>query len=264
MNNKAIYYRPTKQDAELLSLSDAKRLQKVWGKNQPYNQIVEVEIDQNYGTAIPIVTELMAVIQCDRRLNERQAQLEERIKRGLTPSTAYYSDYVEANLLFKLVTDARDLFVKEGGNLREAFGHPDDGKAHSTLLPFGEFRRLFGLPYQSIMKKVAECEAKIGEIERPKEIRKLKYDLSYDGDQQSVFKQYYLKGTLYSRGRTKIDLPYVCKVFQSYDGYRAYSTGQQYVKEDYIQVYVYDYYGRNWALQNVVEYLVKNKMIKLK
>jgi hypothetical protein len=261
---KVFYYRPSfGRETEIIPESFVKRIRKVWG-NQPYNQIEERVMDHNYGSGLPIVTEIMATIQCDRRLNERQAQLEERIKKGLTKSRAMGMQYVEEKILLELIYDAKTLFVKDGGDLWEAFGVEKNGKKYDFALPYKEFFRLFGLPYNSIMDKVEKSEEEIGEIEKPKKFRDIKYQVDKMGNQQSSYKYYYVKGKLHNRSTfVQTGLPYVGKVYQSYDGYRARSYGQEYVTEEWIQIYVHDYHNRNWALQNVVDYLLKKKMITL-
>lgn len=35
-------------------------------------------------------------------------------------------------------------------------------------------------------------------------------------------------------------------------------------KDKYLQVYVYDYVGRDWALNHVINYLVEEKLITLR
>ena len=251
---KLIYYRPGNgREAELITKADLKRIHKVWGDKQPYNIIEQREEDHNYGSGLPIVTEIMAVIQCNRNLNERQSAIEARIKKGLTRSQGRSFTYVEQNLVWDLIEDAKKLFVKEGGNLREAFGYPETDRPYiyNYALPYREFFRLFGLPFNSIMDKVKECEEKIGNISKPENTYKVKHKYSCSRDQQGVYKQYYIKGDLGKKGSfVKTGLPYVGKLYQGYD-------------MDYIQIYVYDFCDRNWALQNVIDYLVKNNMITL-
>jgi len=251
---KLIYYRPGHgREAELITKDDLKRIHKVWGDKQPYNIIEQREEDHNYGSGLPIVTEIMAVIQCNRNLNERQASLEARIKKGLTRSKGQGFEYVEQNLAWDLIEDAKKLFVKEGGILREAFGYPETDKPYiyNYALPYREFFRLFGLPFKSVMDKVKECEENIGDISKPETINKLKFKFPCSRDQQSSYKQYYVKGELTKKGSfVKTGLPYVGKVYQGYD-------------MDYIQIYVYDFCDRNWAVQNVVNHLLAQGAITL-
>jgi len=266
ITEKLIYYRLGERETELISESDLKRIEKVWGKpntDRPYNRVEMVEEDQNYGTGLHIVTELMSVIQCDRRLNERSDALEQRIKKGLTRSKAYGVKYVEENLLLALIQDAKEQFLKDGGNLREAFGMEQDDKKYIPSLPYKEFFRLFGVPYKSVMDEVKECEEKIGDIPKPKKLNKINYTVGYIGQCDS-YKLYSVKGTLSRRGTfVKTGLPYVGKVYQGHDGFPAYANGK-FVEEKHIQIYVYDQADRDWALQNVVNYLLDNQMITLK
>lgn len=258
---KLIYFRPFfGLQAELLTESDVKRIHRVWGDNQPYNKIAALAEDHNYGSGLPSVTEIMATIQCDRRLNERQAEIEARIKKGLTRSKGRQFEYVEQKLVWDLIEDAKALFIKENFEtsrhvtMREKLFGEQEPSTSDHNLPYKEFFRLFGLPYKSVMDKVKECEEKVGEISKPEKFHDInfKWPVSYDGDQQSVFKHYYVKGDLSKKGEfIKTGLPYACKVYQGYS-------------MDYIQIYVYDFHGRNWALQNVVNYLLENNLIELK
>lgn len=261
MDNKIIYYRPTERDAELLTPSQLKRMHTVWGKcseKKPYNNTDLREANSGFNTGLNIVVELMATIENTSHLNTRHIQLQERIKKGLTPSKGSNYNFVEQNLLAQIIYDARTSFERQGGDLRQAFGvlPIEEGGPYYFRdgIPMKEFFRIYGLPYYSVMDKVKECETKVGIIPKPTTIHKLKhkYPMSYDGDQSSVFKHYYIKGDLTSKGKfIQTSLPYVCKVYQGYD-------------MDYVQIYVYDLFGRNWAIQNVVDYLVKHELIDLK
>jgi Trp operon repressor len=255
-----VYYRPNTSETELLTASDVKRLHKAWGNNQPYNHMGTMEEDQNYGTGLHIVTELMSVIQCDRKLNERQQALEARITKGLTRSKAYGSDYVESNLLYDLVQDAKAQFLKDGGDLREAFGieENDPKRIYSHYTPMKEFKRLFGIPYKSVMDEVKKCEEQIGDIPAATTKHKIKYEVSHD--QCSCYKHYHIKGKLsidmtYNENELMPQIykkfPYLGKLHQSMFG------------EDNIQVYLYDYHLSNNGLQNVVDYLLRRKKLTL-
>lgn len=248
-----IYYRPEHNNAELLTSEQAILLEKLYGKDRPYNIIKTIREDQNYGTGLHIVTELMAVIQCNRHLNERDDQLRNRILSGLIRSSgrdAQYgsmSEFVEQNLLFKLLQDARDLFLKEGGST--------DCKSYET--PVKEFFRLYGLPYNSIVKKMNEHNDVVKNIPKPVKLYKIKtLTDEYVNDQTSTYQMNTVKAQLsHSFDDKKREIyklfPYVGKVHKSFFG------------EGHMQLYVNDYAGRDWAMQNVIHYLVTKGYVKL-
>jgi hypothetical protein len=253
---KKIYYRPEQQDAEILSPSQWRRLVKVWGtENKPYNHMEELEFDDSFNTALPMVIDVLATIQNDRRLNERENELMERIKKGCKESKPTYrggSKTVEAGMLCKLVNDAVDLFNKEF-----------EEKINLYKFPMKEMYRIYSIPFTSIMDNVKKDEEKIGKIEKPKIIHNVKYQfpVSKEGDQQSTYKYYYIKGKLglpyclsYCTEKAAIYkmFPFLGKLHQSRFG-----------KYEYFQLYVYDYEKRDWAMQTVINYLVKNKMVTL-
>lgn len=272
-----VYYRPKFGNAELITVKDQKRFEKLYGKNRPYNQFESLIEDENYGTGLHIVTEIMATIQCDRNLNAREEALRERIAKGLTQSQGRNSQYgsmsefVEQNLAFELIQDAYTLFIKEGGDLKEASGDNGKGRAlqaETFNRPFKEFFRLFNLPYPSIIKKMDEDEAKVKDIPKPVKFYKIKGLEGFANDQDSVFKCHTIKAALsfgfgyshYEKDATSAlskrnlyaKFPYLGKVHQSMFG------------TDNMQLNVYDYADRNWAVQNVIHYLVTHGSVTLK
>lgn len=54
---KQFYYR----DKEIISKDDLELMRKVWG-NTPYNWVTEHVIDENSGSGLHLVTEIMLVI----------------------------------------------------------------------------------------------------------------------------------------------------------------------------------------------------------
>ncbi len=247
---KLIYYRPNQSDAEFLTLSQWKKLVKVWGtKEKPYNHMELFEIDHNYNTGIFEVVQILSTIQCDEKLNERFENLKERIAKGFTDSKTVYrggAKTVEAGIACQIILDAIDKFNK----------HAEE-KIESFKFPFREIYRLMGISYKSIMDKVREEEEKIGEVSKPKKIHKVNYHypVSQAGDQQSTYKYYYIKGSIdeYQMEKNSIykKFPYLGKIYEIY-------------REGYFQLYVYDYAQRDWSMQNVIDYLVKNKLVTLK
>lgn len=253
MEPKLIYYRPNTREAELISAKDLKRIHRVWGK-RPYNFTDTFYEDHNYGTGLHIVTELMATMQNTQRLNERMNSLKERIKKGLTPSKSRFCKYVEEGLLFELIQDAKEQFIKDGGSMKEG---EDSNKIHYIQIPTKEFMRLFNLPYKSVMDEVKKSEEEIGIISKPDKIRKVKYSVGYSS-QCGSYKLYNVKGKLnyefqYGDGKKKAyeKFHFLGKLHQSMFG------------ENNIQIYLYDQAHRNWGLQNVVDFLVKKRAITL-
>lgn len=250
MKDKLIYYRPDQRDAEALTPSQKKRLVRVWGtKGKPYNHFETLDIDYSYKTGLHKVTEILATIQCNERLNNRLDELLERIKtKGFKESKNTYvgdSKTVEAGIMCKIVFDAIELFNKDS-----------DEKIDNYNFPMREIYRIHSIPYKGIMDKVKKSEENIGVIEKPKKIYDIKYDLSYSGDQQSSYKFYYVKGELRysfrdSTKKTAYDkFPYLGKLYDVSE-------------HGYVQIYVYDYFKSDWALQNVVDYLIKEKSLTL-
>lgn len=238
---KLIYYR----GSELITPQQKRRMIKLWG-TPPYVHFVELPLDHNTGTGIHEVTEILYTIWNNEKLNERSQALTERIKKGLTRSTAYYSDYVETNILHKLIQDA----------IKEFNSYAED---KIEKLPFDEFKRLYGLPISdSVIAEMDKEEKKIGIVEKPNKIIKFKSHWKTSQNQCSTYKHYYIKGTLsfsanYDREITKAihdKFPYLGKL------HAARSDG-------YIQLSVYDYKRSNNAMQNVLNYLVENYYITL-
>lgn len=233
--DKLIYYR----GKELITPKDLKRLRKLWGST-PYNWVEELPIDHNTGTGIHNVTEIMYTIWNDRNLNERSDALIERIKKGLTHSKSFNGGYVEEHLLVKLITDATTEFNKIAEVKLEWYRYPL------------EFLRLYNIPHKGVIDEMNKEEAKIGVIQKPTKITKFKTHYPTTQDQCSVFKQYYIKGSisLFSEKHNHLYkmFPYLCKLHDC---------------RGYVQLYVYDYKKRDWAMQNVLNYLVDNHLITL-
>ena len=232
-----IYYR----GKELITAKDLKRLRRLFGYT-PYNSVEYLPLDENTGTGIHEVTEIMFTIWNDRRLNERSDALIDRISKGLTYSRAYGREYVEEGLLVKLITDAITEFNKVVD---------EEDKIKWTRYPL-EFLRLYKIPYKGIIAEMDKEEAKIGEVPKPTKIVKYTPHWDMSQDQCSIFKQYYIKGSI-SRFRADHKnlykmFPYLCKLHEC---------------EEYFQLYVYDYKRRDWAMQNVLNYLVDNHLVTL-
>ena len=226
---KLIYYRGT----ELITKSEWDRIKTLWGI-KPYMYIEEHPVDHNYGTGLADVTNILAFIQCDRVLNERESQLRERIsKKGgkLTPSSGYYSTSVEHNLLQKLIVDAKQKYNVEV-----------EASEQINNLPWAEFYRLFNLPYKGILTKVIEQEKLIDLIPEPKIEYEFESHYPVHSDSESSYKHYYIKWNKTCNKFPYKEHPYVGKVH--------YCSG-----DGYVQIYVYDQTNRDLALQHVLNWL---------
>lgn len=238
-----IYYR----NSQLITEADWQKIIKVWGLT-PFNFIERHVIDQNSGSGLHIVTELLAVIWNDRQLNERDTVLKERIKKGLTHSRAYGRDYVERNLLRKLIWDASNEFNKIAEEPIEIF-----------QIPYMEFYRLYNIPTETVMNDVNKDECKTNNIpEPPRKVKYTQYFGKPETDQCSVFQENFIcvdNGSRYTIEKLKKEalqkFPFLCKLDFSL------------LDKDYIQVYVYDNYGSTKALENVLCFLEDNG-VKLK
>jgi hypothetical protein len=230
-----IYYR----NSQLITEADWIKIVKVWGLT-PFNFIERHVIDQNSGSGLHIVTELLAVIWNDKLLNEKDTVLKERIKKGLTHSSAYGRDYVERNLLRNLIWDALNEFNKIAEEPVDLF-----------QIPYMEFYRLYNIPTETVMDDVNKDECKTNNIPDPP--RKVKYSQYFgepETDQCSVFQKNYIcvdEDSRYSVERL------------SKEAHQKFSFLRKlYLVEDYIQVYVHDNYGSTKALENVLCFLEDN------
>ncbi len=252
---KKIYYRPNQNDAEMLTSSQWKKLVKVWGiKGNPYNHMEEIEFDSSFDTSLHCVREVLATIMCDQRFSKIDNDLKERIKKGFKRSSPVYkggSQTVEAGILCEIVQHAIYAFNK----VVEKEDQLDFYK-----FPMKEMYRIYGIPYKSIMDEVLADEKKIGLVEKPETFHKVKhaYPVSKSGDQQSTYKHYYIKGTI------SYKISYEIKFKSSiYNKFGFLGKLYQPIGDDYFQLYVYDYANRNWSMQTVIDYLVKNNLVSL-
>lgn len=163
--------------------------------------------------------------------------MKERIAKGLTISRGYYGGYVEENILHKLIIDA--IYELEATT---------DEKVDYHIYPDKEFKRLFNIPYESVMVKVRECEKKIGVIPEPE--RKIEYIKESESvcDQCSCYQLNYIKvdHVPYSlnwkdeeKKRLYNIFPFLGKVYYCSDG-------------KYMQVYLYDYHNSTKGLETVL------------
>lgn len=253
---KKIYYRPNQDDAEMLTSSQWDKLVEVWGiDNKPFNHMEEIEFDSSFDTSLHRVREILATIMCDSSLNERELKLIERIEKGFKESRPVYkggSRTVEAGILCKLVQDAIDLFNRNVNS---------EDKVNFYKFPMKEMYRIYGIPCSSIMDEVLADEKKIGTVEKPETFHEVNYHypVSKSGDQQCTYKQYYIKGTIASK------ISYEIKFKSSiYNKFGFLGKLYQPIGDDYFQLYVYDYDKRDWSMQTVIDYLVKNSLVTLK
>lgn len=237
----------------LLTLDEKNRLETLWGKGWTDNtQYVErYEYDSSFQTGLIDVVNILATIQNDRQLNERDQKLINRIwQHKLTYSKGRDFTYVEQGLVWKLVQDARDLYNKEFSDKVKIEGLYD------------EFCRIYGLPHKSIMSKVQAQEVYVSQVTEPKERYDLKFHYKGRASFESAYKCY---GVLPSKdldislrwerssskrsfmGELRKTYPYVGKLYFSTLG------------EKYWQIYVYDRADSDRALQNVVHFMKNYK-----
>lgn len=198
----------------------------------------------------PELAPLIFTIENNCALNERHDLLIKRIKENLpdlTPSTSYYSISVEHNLCNKLINEAWQLLIKDEEYNVDIWRYQ------------GEIYRYYGLPYKPKYKKEIEKARKnIAEVTKPKKFYDwecyFSNDKTYSSDVNDSYLEYYIKlkscSYLFKGEKETIykEFPYLGKV---------YWTGE------YLQIYVYDKANRHWAVNNVIKYLIKNKLIQL-
>lgn len=241
---KVLAYRGT----ERITKQQLRDIRKYFGseKRSPYHWAIEVEIDQNTGTFVQSLTELFAHIQCTRELNERETQIRERIAKGLTRSYSLRYNSVEENLVDKLMRDAKQSYLKEYGTEPETYGF------------WNEICLYFGLPLNetALTKSLFEAKQNTKGITKPEKFYEWRAHYPTHSDQDSTYQHYYVKvkDMGYHRDEMKhiyAKFPFVGKVYHCYG-------------ENYLQVYVYDLPGRDWAMQHVLHELIKMKLITQK
>ena len=239
-----IYYR----DEELISAEDLQLLRKTWGEN-PYNWVNEHVVDENSGSGLHLITELVLVIQSTEKLYDRSEALKERIAKGLTYSTSYYSTYVEDNLLNKLVNDA----VAE-------FEATTDTIVKSYDFPYKEMQRLYNIPYKSVMDDVRKSIDSIGVIPEP--TKKIEYKRVYNdkpvSDQCSTYQLNYV--------RVK-SAPFKMMFPKDDEAYKLFPfLGKLYYNccdgdDDHYQIYLYDYHNSTKGLEVILNYLEEKGVV---
>ena len=257
------YYRGN----ELLTDDQINHLHKVWGES-PYHYIHKLPLDENTGTGLMSVTNMLYTIWNTESLYDREQVIIERIKKGVKQSRSRFADKytsVESNMLIKLFTDAAIMF-------NESVDNEDKIRTDYTF-PYKEIKRLYGLESDSIMHKVIESEKKITDYGT---IEYVKYDgikrifgkeLSSCRDVDSTFHQYYFKlkdsvGSSLSNYRTELinkihrEFPFLAKIGY-FSGYGDSNVGG-------LQINLYDYANTDNNFQIVMNYLIENNLIKLK
>jgi hypothetical protein len=242
---KAIYYRGT----ELVTAEEKALLEKIYPcKDNVYNTFEELEWYADWNTAILDVVNILATIQCNQSLNERETALIARIEKGLTYSKAYGVDYVERNLLAKLINDAVDQFRK-------------DNPEADPINPYkywNDIYRIYKLPFKGILAKATIANNYlIGyAITEPAKIYDVKFTvsqwpnlaykcynvLSSEVPELNKYHIRYKKG-----GEVYKKHPYAGKVY--------FSSLYDDPSKHYWQIYVYDYANSDWAFQNILNYL---------
>lgn len=241
------------KNTERITEQDRDDMIKYFGEN-PWNEFDYVETFDDLDVH-PETAPILYCIHNSQRLNEREEILTKRIKTnlakgGLTPSTSYYSRSVEHNLIEKLVIDARDILKM--------------GEGVECVINWYEIFRYYGLEYGSLYKKDLEkAREKTNLIKKPKKFYDWQCyftkDQTYSNQGNSCYLEYHIdvkscsselrnlngNGTIYKK------FPYLGKLY--------YTS----VCGEYLQLYVYDQADRHWAVNNVLDYLVKEGLIKL-
>jgi hypothetical protein len=246
----------TYRGKERITQEQAKQIRLFFGdeKRCPYHWFQEKEIDQNFGTFSHELVDLFTIIQCDRQLNEREAQIRERIKKGITPSRSRHYSSVEEGLVDKLLIDALRLAEREGMKIN-IYGY------------WNEVERFFGLPLSktAIEKDLEKAIEKTTGIPKPKRFHKWTAAGHLSYDQDSTYKRYYVKvknfhGSFNGEIKKIYDkYHFVGKIYHVWNAWR--HRDKEGKDENYLQIYVYDYAHRNWSLQLVLDELLKMKLI---
>lgn len=247
---KTLFFR----DTERISKQDHEDLIKFFGDNN-WNQVNEVETFDDLDVH-PDSAPILYCIQNNERLNEREENLIKRIETnlangGLTPSVSYYSKSVEHNLMEKLVIDAKEILIRE-----------EDFKG---VINWYEIHRYYGLHYGTLYKDaLRKARKKTKLIKKPKKFYDWRSyftkEQTYESDANSTYLQYHIdvddcnfqlrdlngNGTIYHQ------FPYLGKLY--------YTS----VCGSYLQIFVYDQADRHWAINNVLDYLIKKGLITLK
>jgi hypothetical protein len=220
--------------------------------DEPYNTFEYVETNDSLDVH-PELAEVIFLIENDRRLNERFDSLIERIKRTspkLTPSSSYYSTSVEHNICRSLMVDAVIKFNKE-----------TESNVNVSDL-WCEIHRYFGLPYETyIQGALKKARRNTRNIPEPTEKFNWKdyfdYERGYGYDTNDCYLEYHIKvkncyGFSIDQKKHSYykQFPYLGKLYYVYD-------------KKYIQIYVYDKANRHWAVNNVIQALIKDNLIEL-
>ena len=243
---KLLYYRLGHQDCELLTDEQAQRLSKLWVTD--FDKIDSIEEDQNYGTGVLSVTNILAVIQCNKSLNKRFEALTQRLAtKKITPSKNTYigkSSTVEAGILVKIIEDSLRVF---------------NGIDYHKI-PFKEFYRLMNIPYQSILREVDKQYSTLEDIEDPKTNHKVNFTYPKSNSIQSCVREYAVKGKLVPKIKNGSLQGFYHK-FRFAE--KLYQMDDLINNESYIEIRVRDLADRDWAFQTIIDYLIKNKLIIL-
>ena len=243
------------KDTERITKEDHEDLIKFFGES-PWNQVNEVETIDDLDVH-PDAAPFLHCIQNNERLVEREEKLIKRIKTklengGLTSSSSYYSESVEHNLIDKLVIDAKEILIREEG--------------FEGVINWYEIYRYYGLPYRHTLYKDAlrKARKKTSLIKKPKKFYDWRSyftkEQTYESDPNSCYLQYHIDveycssqlWDLNGNGTIYHEFPYLGKLY--------YTS----VCGSYLQVFVYDCADRHWAVNNVLDYLIKKGLIKLK
>lgn len=236
-------FRVTEKEQEVLRLT----------YNEPFLEFTEQPYFHATGVCCPNLNSVLLYIENTESLSIRLTSLQERIAKGLTPSRAMYRNWVEEGLVNDLLEDAERMYRNEIG---EPVGR----------YLGGEVKEFFKLPNdRGQLRYAIEQQEKVREISEP--IKRLdNLPIYYNGikGDNSNYQCWgvYVKNSQYSlqngcTNRTaKATGTNIGKI-------GIFNVGYNSDKGNYIQIYLYDYAGRDWAFQTVLQYLIENEGLKL-
>lgn len=257
------------KDSYRVSKKEEKNLKLVYSK--PYLQIEDRPIFQATDTCCPFANELILYMENDRQLNDELVSLQERIAKGLTPSTAYYGRYVEDNLLNKLIENARQKYRKEFG-ITFGYGEVPEGRIGHDKTMYSEVWRYFGMVSPRKEQEIKKIEERIRYVSVPSkkpEIKLANIPIHYKGlgsnDCYQTWGVYVKDAWLYRWNDSSLykDIRKECNVNVGKIGVFSVSMAYKSDEGSYLQLYVYDYANSTKAFRVALDYLIQKKEIKL-
>ncbi len=222
----------------------------------PYLEFRDLPIYSATNTCSHGANDLLLFIENTRNLHTEMENIEKRIAKGLTTSSSIHYDHVEVGLIRKLITTAKEQYEREVGEPVVKVDNNDIYdyfKIPRKRLNFEEAKKY----YDKVSPNMVEPE------------RKYEFKLRYNDTQNSTYKLYGVELKSHHmdlRWGNKAKSVYAALKEINVNAGKIYACNGYGSKsnEKYIQIYVYDYIDRDWALNHVVNYLVDNKLIELK